>query len=74
MSRKQEEMKLKSSKVFLFGKRSPGTRCVKEPELLVRDEWMSASKMRRIHSTEAQEVKKGSGFDAFFAAMPSLSA
>ena len=53
VSRKQEEIKLKSSKVFQFGKRFPGTRCPKEPEQLVRDGWMWTGKMKRIHSTEA---------------------
>ena len=51
--KKQEEMRLKSSKIVLFGKRSPGTRCLKEPELLVRHGWTWTNKMRRIHSTEA---------------------
>ena len=37
---KAEEMKLKSTKVFQFGKRFPGTRCPKEPKLSVPDGWM----------------------------------
>ena len=74
----REEMKWKSSKVFPVWEKIPrhkmpkGTRTIGTRWVAVnqQDEENPLYRSRLV----AQEAKKGSGFDEFFAAMPSLSA